>query len=72
MTKLLAKVFEAAQKLPPQTQDAFAKAWLAEVDAEMRWEETFDETAEALSQLGQQALEEDRAGKTAPLDPDEL
>lgn len=72
MTELLRKAFEEASKLPPGDQDALASVLLAELDGERRWESTLEETHEKLVGLADAALAEHRAGRTQPLDPDDL
>ncbi len=72
MTKLLEKAFEEASKLPPAEQDAFAAWLLEEIASEQRWQQAFAKSEDKLIQLGQQALEERRQGKTEVLDPDNL
>jgi hypothetical protein len=70
MTKLLEEAFKAAAKLSAAEQDALAKAILAEVAAESEWERRLTETSSQLEQLAEEALEEHRAKRTKPLDPD--
>ena len=70
MTKLLEKAFQAAAKLSPAEQDALAQAILAEVAAESEWERRLKETPKALERLADEALQEHRAKRTRPLDPD--
>ena len=70
MTKLLEKAFQAAAKLSPAEQDALAQAILAEVAAESEWERRLKETPAALERLADEALNEHRAKRTRPLDPD--
>ena len=72
MTELLKKAFEAASQLPPGEQDALASVLLGEIEGEHRWDATLEETHEKLTSLADAALAEHRAGKTQPLDPDEL
>lgn len=72
MTKLLEEAFAAASRLPPPAQDALAAAILAEVQAEPLWQGSFDRSAETLARFAKEALEEYRAGRTEPLDPNAL
>jgi hypothetical protein len=72
MTELLKKAFEAASQLPPGEQDALASVLLGEIEGEHRWDATLEETHEKLIGLADAALAEHRAGKTQPLDSDEL
>jgi hypothetical protein len=72
MTKLLEAAFAAAAKLTPEDQDSLAAAILEEVAADARWAAAFQRAPEALEQLADEALDEHRAGRTEPLDPDRL
>lgn len=72
MTKKLKQAFDAAAKLPPEDQDALAAAILDEVAVDGLWAASFARTPAALEQLADEALSEHRAGRTQPLDPDQL
>lgn len=72
MTKALKKAFEAASRLPDQEQDELAAAILEELEADARWEASFARSQDALAKLANEAVEEHRAGRTKPLDPDAL
>jgi hypothetical protein len=68
MTELLQKAFAEAAKLPETEQDAIAALMLQELESERRWQEAIAHSPEKLSRLAQEALEEQRMGKTRPLD----
>lgn len=74
MTQLLKKAFEKAAALPMEEQDAFARLMLAELESEGQWAELFSrpESEDLLEQLADEALAAHRAGRTRPLNPDEL
>jgi histidinol-phosphate/aromatic aminotransferase/cobyric acid decarboxylase-like protein len=72
MTKALQKAFEAASRLPDADQDELAAAILEELKADERWEAAFAGSQDVLARLADEALEEHRAGRTKPLDPDAL
>jgi len=72
MTQLLEKAIAEMQALSEKEQDAFAALILEELASEHRWKQLFDESEDILSQLADEALEEHRAGRTRPLDLDEL
>jgi len=72
MTNKLKKAFDAASKLPPADQDALAAAILEEVAVEGLWHASFAKKPAALERLADEALQEHRAGRTRPLEPDEL
>lgn len=72
MTELLKKAFERAEELPRDEQDAFARWLLEELASEKRWSEAFAASQGRLAKLANEALEEHRASRTEPLDPDQL
>ena len=72
MTKALKKAFEAASRLPDPDQDELAAAIFEELEADERWAAAFASSQDALARLADEALEEHRAGRTEPLDPDAL
>ena len=71
MTKALQDAFHAAEKLPEAEQDQLAAAIRAEIEAEVVWDARLASSSDALTALADEALAEDRAGRTRPLDPDE-
>ena len=72
MTKALQAAFERASRLPPDEQEAFGNWMLYELDSERRWDELFARSPELLEKMASEALAEDEAGLTEPLDPDSL
>ncbi len=73
MTSRLEEAFRAAAKLPPDEQDALAEVILAEVEgADAEWDDRFAKSADKLSRLAEEALEEHRRGQTRPLRPDDI
>jgi phosphopantothenate synthetase len=72
MTRALKKAFEAASRLSDRDQDELAAAIIEEMHADERWEAAFARSQDALERLADEALEEHRAGRTEPLDPDAL
>ena len=72
MTKALERAFKAAASLPDAEQDALAAAILEDLAAEERWARLLAENPEKVERLADEALAEDVARKTVPLDPDEL
>ena len=72
MTTMLEKALAQASHLPPDEQDALAAVILDEMASEERWRKAFADSADPLARLAQEALDEHRAGKTTPLDPDAL
>jgi hypothetical protein len=72
MTKALRAAFDAASKLPEDQQEALAAAILHEVALEQRWDTALATSGGALEELADEALAEQRAGRSEPLDPEEL
>ena len=67
MTQLLEKALREVAKLPPSEQDAVAAILLEELATEQKWSELFADSQNLLAQLADEALAEDRSGKTKPL-----
>lgn len=72
MTKLLEHAIAEVSKLSADEQDAIAALILEEIEDENRWDESFQKSQDALARLAEEALIEDKAGKTQELDPDRL
>jgi len=72
MNKLLEQAFARASKLSDTDQKALAIWILEELESDLRWDKTFEESADLLAQMAEEALKEHREGKTLPLDPDTL
>ena len=72
MTEILKKAFEKASRLPAEEQDRFGEWMLEELNSEERWDELFARSPELLEKLAAEAIAEDDAGLTEPLDPDKL
>ena len=73
MGKILERAIEAAHQLPDAEQEAIGAWLLAEIESEQRWDELFSRPpSAALEQMAREALEDYRAGRATPLDPDNL
>lgn len=72
MTKLLEKAFKKAQELPEVEQNRVAEWLMSELEEDAKWDASFASSGDALAKLAAEALAEHRAGKTVPLDPDQL
>ena len=75
MTDLLEEAFAKAARLPDDEQDAspaFARWLMDEIESERRWSQSFKTSQRQLANLAREALEEELAGRTEPLDPDRL
>jgi hypothetical protein len=53
--------------LPEEQQNALAAILLQEIESEQRWQESFARSPSALDKLAEEALEEDRLGRTVEL-----
>ena len=72
MTQLLEQAFAAAARLPAADQDALARALLSDLASERDIDARLASTPDALARLADEALTEHRAGRTEPLDPEQL
>jgi hypothetical protein len=72
MGKLLELAIEEAHKLPDRDQEAIGAWLLSEMESERRWDELFSRPSSVIERMGEKALEEHRAGRTVPLDPDKM
>ncbi|MCY4511390.1 MAG: hypothetical protein OXG35_31170 [Acidobacteria bacterium] len=72
MTELLEKALAKVARLPDHEQDAFARWLLDELESERRWSRAFETSQGRLAELAREALEDDLADRTEPLDPDRL
>ncbi len=72
MTELLTKAFDETSKLPPEVQDEVAARILADLDGELKWDETLARSQDLLERLADEALEDFRAGRTEEMGIDEL
>ena len=70
MTDLLEEAFAKATRLPDDEQDAFARWLMDELESERHWSRSFETSQRQLANLAREALAEDLAGQTEPLDPD--
>ena len=68
MTQLLETAISEIKKLSNEEQDAIAAVLMAELASDRQWERAFDSSAEQLSSLANEALDEYRAGKTEPFE----
>jgi len=72
VSKLLEKAVEEAFKLPEADQEAVGAWLLAELESERRWDELFARSGDVLEEMAAEAIREDEAGLTKPLDPDTM
>ena len=72
MTELLEEAFAKAARLPDHEQDAFARWLMDELESKQRWSRAFETSQGRLAELAREALEDNLADRTEPLDPDRL
>ena len=72
MTELLEEAFARVARLPDHEQNALARWLMDELESERRWSRAFETSQGRLAELAREALENDSAGRTEPLDPDRL
>jgi hypothetical protein len=72
MGKVLQQALAELTKLPDTEQDAVGAWILAELESERRWDELFARSPDLLAELADDAIREDEAGLTEPLDPEKL
>jgi hypothetical protein len=72
VTHVLEAALAELAKLPPDEQDRIGRWLLDELKDEEQWDRQFRGSQDALGRLGVEALADRTAGRTTPLDPDEL
>jgi methyltransferase-like protein len=72
MTELLDRTITKLKTLPVDQQDAIAMIILEELEDEMQWNNSFEQSQDVLAKLAQEAMSEYHAGKTQELDLETL
>ena len=72
MGHLLQKAVAEASKLPEAEQEVVGASILAELESERRWDDLFARSHDMLAEMAAEAIREDEAGLTQPLDPDDI
>ena len=74
MHRLLEEAFDRASSLSAEEQEALARRVLAELDADAQWDALLarPESDDLLARLADRALGAHKAGRTRPLDLDDL
>ncbi len=72
VARLLEKAFDEASKLSEEDQRELAEWILAELESDERWTRALADSEDRLSQLAEEAINEDAKGRTKDLDPMEL
>jgi len=68
MGKVLQRAMTEVSKLPESEQETVGGWILAELESERRWDDLFARSHDLLSELAADAVREDEAGLTQPLD----
>jgi len=72
MIHRLEKASAEAARLPEEEQDWLARFIMQEIAEERRWAELLARSGDVLDDMIAEAIAEDDAGETLPLDPDAL
>ena len=72
MGKTLELAVAELSRLPEAEQEVVAAWILAELESERRWDDLFGRSPDLLSEMAAEAVAEDEAGLTLPLDPEKL
>ena len=72
MGKVLQQAVAELTKLPEAEQEAVGEWILAELESERRWDELFARSPDLLADMAAEAVREDEAGLTEPLEPEQL
>jgi hypothetical protein len=72
MTDLLKRAVEKASTLPDWQQDELAALMLNAISADQQWDSTLATAPSKIERMAEKALEDIRAGRGKPLDPDKL
>lgn len=72
MTELLSKAFKKASELSVDSQDLLAKRLLEEIDDELKWNKSFEDSKDKLSTLAEKAIQQSKENKTHKIGFDEL
>ncbi|MGN6367341.1 MAG: hypothetical protein ACTHN5_03680 [Phycisphaerae bacterium] len=72
MTTLLEQAVAKARQLSAEEQDALARLILEEIEADAKWGAVLAKSPERLKKLADKAWGEHEAGKTEPLDVEQL
>jgi len=68
MGRLLRNAVAEASKLPEAEQEAVGAWILTEIESERRWDDLFAKSHDMLAEMAAEAIREDEAGLTQPLD----
>lgn len=72
MNAKLQEVIDKVSKLPEREQEELAEIFLEGLESEAKWQALFESSQPQLERLAEKVAEDYRAGRTEPLDPDNL
>jgi hypothetical protein len=72
MGRILQQAVAEASKLPEADQEAKGASLLAEIESERRWDDLFARSHDILAEMAAEAIREDDAGMTQPLNPGDM
>jgi hypothetical protein len=72
MGKVLEQAVAELAKLSETEQESVGAWILAELESERRWDRLFARSHDVLAEMAAEAVREDEAGLTEPLDPDKF
>lgn len=72
MGKVLQQALAEVSRLPEAEQDTVGAWILAEFESERRWDDLFARSHDLLAEMAAEAIREDEAGLTEPLEPEKL
>ncbi|MEO8514874.1 MAG: hypothetical protein ABI543_15050 [Ignavibacteria bacterium] len=72
MTELLSKAFKKASELSDDSQDLIANRLLEEIEDELKWNRSFEDSKDKLSVLADKAIQQSEENKTRKIGFDEL
>ena len=72
VTELLEERLRRRPRLSDREQDVFARCLMDELESEQRRSQAFEPSQDRLAEWTREAVEDDLAGRTEPLDPDRL
>jgi hypothetical protein len=70
MGKVLQQALAEVSRLPEAEQEAVGAWILAELESEPCWDDFFARSHDLLAEMAAEAIREDEAGLTEPLDPE--
>ena len=72
MTQSISTIFEKVSALPPEVQDEIAMYWGDDLDSELQWDSTLNNSTAKLELLAEKAIKDYENGNTIRKGFDEL